>query len=398
MSASMRACRRFRRAWLTPAILLLCAPAAGQAPVPGSDNIIPQTALSLCPALTVVLREDAPPGTALAVSADGRLLARYFHTLQGGEVLLTDRDTTATHRIVLEPPQLPPGVTWRISRADFSPAGDLFAVESTGRLSVFSAATGKQLYQISSNAQMHSYPGQLSLAGERLALVFWPPESYLAAAKPKQPVELRLYEAGSDKLLSTIPLALDTPEAWTVLTLSPGADRFAVLMRATRWTGKARLALYSVEPAKLLWRKKVSAEDVAWSGDGSQLLALGPELIWLDAGSGKQVRAALGKIRFSEYQKLRVNPAANAAAGLLARYNPFKRVIGLSDLRERAFRLWRLDTGKSLCELLLDPAAGLDAWPTARGEVVALEEVYDLRPPLRLLRKAQIVTYRVREN
>ncbi len=377
--------------------LVLALPAltaAAQAPL----DVVHQTALSRCTPLRLLEQEDVAPGTAIAVSPDGRRLALYFHTIRGAEITIRDRDTSEAHRIDLEPPPVPPGIAWRITDVDFSPGGDVLAVLSIGKLWAFSTASGEVLYEIGLDAEQPAaarYPGQLAVGGEKLALVFWQAESYLAAAKPKGLTNVRIYEARTGKLLHNLFLPIRTPDAWTRLALSPDAERLAVLMRPTRWPGKARLALYAVRDGALLWEKKVGAEDMAWSADVRELLVLGSELHWLDATNGKELRKAEHKTRFSESQKLRLSDPVNVAAGFFLRYNPWKRSLDMGDFRDPQFRIWRLDSGKAMCEILLDPSVRADVWPTARGEIVALEEAYDVKPQLRILRAARVVTYRV---
>lgn len=382
------------------ALNFLTGPAA-RAQEPPSE-VIPQTALSLCRALRVAEREDVAPGTALAVSADGRRVARYFHTIRGAEILLLDRETAQSQQIVIESPQLPPGIAWRITRVTFSPAGPegtgagaLLVVQSIGAVWVYSAEKAELLYRIDADSEKQLYPGQLQLTGERLLLAFWPPESLVATASPKGPVEVRLYEAASGKWLHTLFLPLRTPDAWTRLVLSPAGDRIAALQRATRWPGKARLALFQAGDGATIWERKIGAEDVAWTVDARELITLGSELAWLDAASGKKLRAARKKVGSSEFQRLRLNDAAHVALGLLLRYNPWKRAVAMSDARAPQFLLWRLESGEPLCTLELDNSLRVDAWPTSSGEVIALEETYDVRPSLRILRAARMVIYRL---
>jgi hypothetical protein len=377
-------------------LIALPAMAAAQAPV----DAVRQTALSLCAPLRAVEQEDVPPGTAIAVSPDGRRLALYFHTVRGAEIAIRDRETSEVHRIELAPPPVPPGIAWRITEADFSPGGDVLAVLSIGKLWAFSSATGEVLYEIGLDAEQLAaarYPGQLALGGNKLALVFWPAESYLAAAKPKGLTNVRIFETRTGKLLHNLFLNIRTPDAWTHLALSPDAEWLAVLMRPTRWPGKARLALYAVRDGKLLWERKAGAEDLAWSADVRELLVLGSELHWLDATNGKELRKAERKTRFSESQKLRLSDPVNVATGFFLRYNPWKRSLDMNDFRDPQFRIWRLDNGKAMCEILLDQAVRADVWPTARGEIIALEETYDVKPQLRILRASRVVTYRIEQ-
>jgi hypothetical protein len=368
---------------------LLAGFAAAQEPVR-----IPQTALSRCPPLQMTQSEDVAPGTGLAVSADGRYLALFFHTPGGAEIALRDRDTSEVRRLRLSAPQLPPGMLWRITEARFTPVGDRFAVASVGKVWMFVVATGELLFEIGTDEQQR-FPGQLSLGGERLALVFWPAESYLAAARPAGQVNVRLYDAGNGNEAQNLFLPITTADAWTRLELSPDAAQLAVLMRPTRWPGKARLALFTTSDGARLWEKKIGAEDLAWSADLGELLVLGSELQWLDARNAKRLRAADKKLRFSEFQKLRASEPVNLAAGFFMRYNPLKRALALTDWRDPQFRLWQLDRGRTTCQIDLDQSVRVDAWPTARGELIALEETYDVRPELRILRAARIVTYRV---
>ena len=372
-------------------VLPLCQP---QAPA-AQDTRVPQTALSLCPALTVVAQQTVPAGTAIAVSPDGRYLAEYVHTTRGAELTLRQRDTGSERRVRLDLPQLPPGVLWRIHEIVFSPSGETLAVRSVGAIWVLATDTGKIRYQIGFDKAKETYPGKLSIAGDRLAVVFWPPESYLADARAKPPVEVRLYDLATGRALYSLALPLDSSNQWTELRLSPDASRLAVLQRPTRWPGKARLAVFAADSGKFLWEKKEGAEDLAWSAGGSQLVTLGGQLSWLDAATGKKLRGAEKSLRFSELQTLRLSEAANLAVGHFVRYNPLKRTLVLNDRRNTRVLVWRADTGKALCELSLRPEMTADVWPTPRGELIALEETYEVRPPLRLLRGARRVTYRL---
>src|SRR3990172_2579976 len=153
-------------------VALLALTAAAQAPI----DAVHQTALSRCTPLRMLDQEDVAPGTAIAVSPDGRRLALYFHTIRGAEITIRDRDTSEAHRIDLAPPPVPPGIAWRITEVDFSPGGDVLAVLSIGKLWAFSTATGEALYEIGLDAEQLAaarYPGQLALGGDKLALVFW---------------------------------------------------------------------------------------------------------------------------------------------------------------------------------------------------------------------------------
>ena len=361
----------------------------------GQDTRVPQTALSLCPALTVVSREDVPIGTAIAVSPDGRRLARYIHTTLGAELKIRDRETGEERRARLDPPQLPPGFGWQIHGVTFSATGELVAVRSVGAIWVLAADTAEVRYQVSYDAEKQAYPGKASLAGGQLAVSFWLPESYLADAVAKKPVEVRFYEAASGKLLRSISLALDSANQWTEIVISPDATRLAILLRATRWPGRARLALFAAEDGKVLWERKIGAEDLAWSSDGKSLIVLGGELSWLDAATGNKRRGAERTLRFSESQSLRASEAGKLAVGQFSRYNPIKRGLNLDDRRDSRVLVWRLDPGRALCELTPRESEGSDVWPTSGGELLALEQRYEVRPPLRLLRGAVLVTYRL---
>jgi len=381
---------RLQSALLLPAALLWW-PGGSSA----QETHIPQTALSLCPALTVVSREIVPPGTGIAVSLDGRRMVEYVHTTRGAELKLRERDTGAEHRVLLEPATLPPGIAWRIEEVVFSPTGELLAVRSVGAIWMLDAATGEIRYRITGDAKKQTYPGKLSLTDERLAVSFWPPESYLADALAQQPIELRVYEAATGKPFPPQSLRLESSNQWTEIALSLDGSRLAILLRPTRWPGKAHLLLVNGADGRTVWSRKVGAEDLAWVNSGHELLVLGGQLSWLDANSGKTLRTAEKHIRFSELQLLRENEAAKLAVGHLARYHPLRRGLFLSDRRETRIVVWRLDSGKAVCELGPRPSEGADVWPTARGELIALEEQYDVKPPLKLLRSAMLVTYKL---
>ncbi len=380
----------------TITFIVWCAPLRAQAS-PAAQKAELRPVLAGCATLAVAAQESVPAGTTLAVSADGRYLAQLIHTTRGAELKLRWRDSGEDRRALLEPPQLPPGVTWRVAAMSFSPDGHWLAVRSVGAIWVVSSETAQARYRIGFDAEKQSYPGKLSLAGDRMAVAFWPPESYLADAAAKKPIEVRFYDIPSGRVLGKLSLPLDSSDQWTELALSPDGSQLAVLLRPTRWPGTARLRLYASNGGKLLWEKKQGAEDLAWSTDGRSLLTLGGRLEWLDARTGKKLRAAEKHLRFSELQKLRLSEAGNVAAGHFARYNPLKRGLDMTDQRSARLLLWRLDTGRALCELSLDPATGVDAWPTARGELVALEENYEVRASLKLLRGARVVIYRVQK-
>ena len=356
---------------------------------------MPQTALSLCNTLSVVSRETVTPGTGIAVSPDGRWLVQYFHTPRGLEMKLLDRDSGQERRLRLDPPPLPPGVIWKATGIVFSPTGDAFVLRSVGALWMINAARAEIRFVIAAEKEKQLYPGQASLAAGQLAVAFWPAELYLADAPAKKPIEIHFYDAASGQNTRAIELVLDSSSYWMQMALAPDASRLAVLLRPTRWPGKARLALYQSADGKLLWQRGASAEDLEWSADGHELLILGGQLAWLDAANGKQLRATPGEVKFSESQSLRTSEPANLAAGSLVRFNPLKRGLRARDRRDARLMLWRLDNGKILCEQELRATQGVDVWPTARGELITLEEQYDVRPPLRLLQGATLVVYKL---
>src|ERR1700736_994487 len=107
---------------------------------------VPQTALSLCPALKVVSREEATPGTALAVPANGQFRLTYVQTTQGAEFTLLNRDSGDATRFDEVIPALPPGITWRILGAGFSPDGELLAIHSVGVIWVFDTLNARKIF------------------------------------------------------------------------------------------------------------------------------------------------------------------------------------------------------------------------------------------------------------
>jgi hypothetical protein len=277
----------------------------------------------------------------------------------------------------------------------FSPNGNLLAVRTTGAIWVADVATGLILYQVGVDSERQTYPGKLSLAADTLAVLFWPPESYLAEAKAKKGVEVRFYEAATGKFVRSAPVAVDSSDAWTNIELSPDAKWFALLRRTTRWPGKAHLSVHSPISGLRRWESKLSAEDFQWSADGRSLIALGQRLVWLDADTGKQVRESKSDAGSSEYHRLRVNEEAGLAVGQFSKYSRWKRSVMLNDRRESMIVLWRLDGAALVCQTPLPPSQSVEAWLTSQGEIITLEENYDLRPQLRLLRSAQIVIYKL---
>ena len=359
----------------------------------GQDVHVPQSALSLCNSLAVLSRETVTPGTAISASPDGRWLVKYVHTPQGLELRLLDRDSGQARRLGLNPPPVPPGVVWKATGVAFSRGGELFLLESIGGLWVIDSSSATVRFPIFRDSH-GLYPGAATIAGGLLAASFWPPESYFADAPSPGEVEIRFFNLQDGKRVRTRILKLDTAEAWTRMALSPDARRLAILLRPTRWPGKSDLRVLEVESNKILWRRKISGEDMAWSADGAKLLVLGGQLRWLDAATGKQRRTSVGNVRGSESQLLRLSEDAKLAVGSLARYNPLLRGLRAHDRRDAQLLLWRLDTGAILCDQLLRPSQSADVWPTGRGELIALEEKYDVRPPLRLLQDSTLVVYK----
>jgi hypothetical protein len=356
---------------------------------------VPQTALSLCPALKVVSREEATPGTALAVPANGQFRLTYVQTTQGAEFTLLNRDSGDATRFDEVIPALPPGITWRILGAGFSPDGELLAIHSVGAIWVFDTLNARKIFTIPADHEAQIYPGKMSWSRRQLAVSFWPAESFLADVRVKRPVEVRLYDGETGEVAQRLQLPLFSADAWTELRISPDGRRLAVLERPRKWPGNARLALFETAKGKLLWQKKIGAEDFDWTNEGKQMVLLGSKLVWLDAERGKEIREAETEVPHSELQKLRINEDAQLGIGKFSQYSAFKRALGGSKKREMRVVLWQLDTGKEICGQPLDPAVSLDAWPTARDEIIALEETYDVRSPLRLLKSARIVVYRL---
>jgi hypothetical protein len=279
--------------------------------------------------------------------------------------------------------------------AAFSPDAKLLAIRTIGAIFVVDVPAGRISYKIDVDTAHQLYPGKLSLAADTLAVMFWPPESYLAEANAKKGVEVRFYEAATGRFVRSTPMAINSADAWTDIELSPDAKWFALLRRATRWPGKAHLSVHTSVSGLSSWASKLSAEDFQWSEDGQSLIALGKKLVWLDAGTGKQTRESKGEAGSSEYHKLRVNEVAGLAVGQFSRYSRWKRSVMLNDRRESVVVLWRLDGAAPVCQSVQSPSQSVEAWLTSQGEIITLEENYELRPQLRLLKSAQIVTYRL---
>ncbi len=379
------------------ALIIFSVTAQAQGPLrnPKKDTTVPQTALSLCNELEVVSRESVPPGTAIAVSADGKYLANWVHTTTGAALDLHNRDTGVTQRVELVPPALPPGIPWRVQEVAFSPDEKKLAVSTTGAVWVIDRASAKVRFLIGQDAATQAYPGKMSWGQNELAVSFWPAESYLADAVAAGPVELRIYYASSGEVARDIKLALPSSNTWTEPRLSPDGNQLAVLLRAQQWPGKADLFLFAADSGNALWRKKIAAEDLLWSGDGKQIVALGSDLVWLDAKDGKQIRKAGPGVAHSEFQKLRVNEAAQIAVGSFSVYSAMGRFFKSNEQHSQRIVLWRYGSARGICEIPVTAVNTVDAWPTARGEIISLEETYEIKPPLRLLKSAQIVTYRV---
>lgn len=368
------------------------------------DRIVPQTMLSTCPALRIAEWKDARAGELLAVSGDATHMAWMAHTAEGAQITFESRGAAAQEaeeagaaaaaplRLQIPRAPMPEVVGWRLLRAEFSADNSLLIVSAAGTLHVIDATAARLLYALAFEAASDRVPGDFSLAGGTLAVLRWPAETMRTESKPHERTEVRLVDVGSGKWLRSLMLPLASPPAWTRLLLSPDAKQAAVLERATRWPGKARLSLYNVEDAQRAWQMKLDAEDIAWSPDGSQVLALGRKLLWIEAASGKARREfdlASGR---SEHQRLRADQAANLAVAQFARYSMTRRALGGRDARNASLRIWRLDSGQMVCSRELSAAERIETWLTPAGELVALEEALD--PASGAPRTARMVVYR----
>ncbi|MGH9775714.1 MAG: hypothetical protein ACRD50_12290 [Candidatus Acidiferrales bacterium] len=380
------------------AFLVTCsaAPSLAQtrAPVPTEVTRVPQTAFSLCPCLNVVSREEVIPGTALAVSPDGRFRLSYFQTPSGAHFDLLDRDSGEKRQFDAAVPKIPPGIVWRILEAEFSPDSRWLAVRTIGATWIFPAGLTQPVWTIAADSDKEIYPGKMSWGGDHLAVIFWPAESFLADAEPKKPVQVKIFDAPTGAVALTFNLPLALSDSWTVPRLSPDALEIAVLERARRWPGKARLLLFSTRTGKSLWERNLSAEDIAWSADGKRLLSLGSELTWLDSSTATPVRQTAGSSAHSDLQRLTINENAGLALGRFAEYSAFARALGGGKKRVTHFILWNLPANRDFCQETFVPEVSADPWITSRGEIISLEETYDVRPPLRLLKSARIITYK----
>ena len=390
------------RHFLGVALLALAAfPAAAQeqresAPrYDKADTRIPQYILSTCPALVPVGTETILPGTEMAVSLDGQFRVTWVHTPEGAELTLLNRDTQDQHHIDLPAPVLPPGVAWRVLEARFSPDSRLLAVRSVGRIWIADAAAAKLLYSINVDIKKQLWPGSFTWSNKLLGVTFWPPESVLADAPAKTPITFDLYDAASGAGVRAVPLDLTSSDAWLQPALSPDGSHIAVLVRARTWPGSARLFLLVAATGKAEWDKKISAEDIAWSADDSQILALGNRLMWLSPKNGRKMRESAGDAGSSEYQRLKFNEQGGVALASFSLYSPFHRMFSKHPQDQQLIVLWNLKSGEELCRKMPDATSSIEPWVTARGEIVALEETYNIRPPLRLLKSARIVTYKI---
>ena len=336
----------FRSPWpaACAALLLFSVTTQAQSPLrnPKADTTQPQTALSLCNDLQVVKRQAVPPGTAIAISADGKTLATWVHTTTGAALDLHNRASGVTQRVELVPPALPPGIPWRVQEVAFSPDGSALAVRTTGAVWVIDRTTAKVRFLIGQDAATQTYPGKMSWGENELAVSFWPAESYLADALAAGPVEVRIFYGSSGEVARAIKLTLPSSNNWTEPRLSPDGNQLAVLLRAQQWPGKADLFLFAADSGKLLWQKKIGAEDLLWTSDGKQIVALGSDLVWLDAKKGKEVRKADPSVAHSEFQKLRVNETAQIAVGSFSVYSAMGRFFKSNEQHAERIVLWHL--------------------------------------------------------
>jgi len=379
------------------------------------DTVVAPAALATCTPLTLIHTREIPPGTGIAVSPDGHWLAEYIHTLTGGEVRLRARQESSAgspmglepgswtpepqHTIPLAPPELLKGIQWRIIEARFSADSRVLAVRTTGAIFLVDAVRGAITSAIGVDPEKKTYPGQMAFGGSTLAVSFWPAQSIFAQNNARERVEIRLLDTATGKWLRSLLLPLGWRNEWTKIALTADASRLAVLLRPEVWPGKSRLIVFDTMTAKSNGELKIAAEDVKWAPDGKQLLLLGSKLVWLDGDSGKPAREAQGDAGASENNVLRLNSDADVAAGHFERFSSVKRLLRRNDQLDSMVTLWQLASGRMVCSVPLQPETSVSLWPTARREMVALEETYDLADPQkRKLKNARVVTYRLADG
>jgi hypothetical protein len=401
LSANARLCGALLA--LCPALFLagaLCArPAQKQTLTPAryakGDVRMSQYALSTCPALTTGTSVDAVPGASITVSDDGKYLASWIHTIGGADLTLRNRDSGAEHRIELPAQIVPPGMTWRVLQARFSPDARWLVVGAMGRVWVAEASSGRLLYSVGVSGDGGLWPGDFTVSNDQLAVAFWPLRSALGDQPSRQAALLDIYDLPTGRGLRAIPLDARTSAAWTKVELSPSGKWLLLLERARTWPGQAHLALLDAASGQPVWKKRYPVETAAWTGDGSQLLALGSRLMWLSARNGQILRESGSDAGASEFQRLRFSETSGAALGLFSRYNPLQRLFNRHPEESALVVLWRMDTAQELCRTQLNSGMAVDGWVTSRGEVVVLEETFASGSPTPRPKAAHIVTYKL---
>jgi hypothetical protein len=354
-----------------------------------------QFALSTCPALITVSSESAVPGTAMAVSSDGRFLATWIHTTNGADLTVLNRDTSAAHRIELPAQIVPPGMTWHVLQTRFSPDSRWLVVSALGRVWVAEPSTGRLLYSIGISAEGGLWPAGFTVSNDRLGITFWPSQSALRDVPSSQAALLDFYDLPTGRGLRAIPLATHTSSTWATVELSPDDHWLLLLERARTWPGRAHLTLLSADSGQPVWKKSYPVETAYWSADSASFVALGGRLIWLSAKNGNMLRESASDSGASEFLRLRFNEISGAALGMFSRYNPFLRLFNRHPEESALVVLWRMDTAQELCRVPLSRATALDGWPTSRGEIITLEETYAPRSPTPRPKTSRIVTYKL---
>jgi hypothetical protein len=355
-------------------------------------------ALSGCSKLVRVATEEVTPGTQIAVSGSGRYLASYVQTASGVSVTLRNRETGETKSTDLAPPALPPGIAWRAIETAFSPNGLWLAVRGVGVIWVVDTATGDLKFTIGPATDEELFPGKMAWADDELAAFFWPPESVFADAPIHGPVSVRIYGVPDGKMLRELSLLVHSSDPWTIIRFSRDDKRLALLEQPRKWPGSAQLTVFDAASGKHLWQDSTGVQDIGWSADSTRLLGLSGQLEWFDGATGIKIGASPHDVGSSEFQKLRFSEAGRLAAGLVAHYSSLHRLFHHTEEISWVLAIWRVDDGEGVCEVTLSPETTLDPWVTSRGELVTLEERYEIRPPLRLLKSSRIITYRVADT
>jgi hypothetical protein len=351
-------------------------------------------ALQSCQALTLVSTEELPKDELSAVSPAGENLAslktiagsiqlRIVHRTPRSEETVLLSDSGAEQRPLFSRPQI-----------EFAPDGSWLVVIRGARLWAVASTPAKVLFSYSLE-QPNRFFRDISVSNVAVAGEVWEkkPKEWLANGFR----EIILLDREGKTLRShsgeAVPIAFSGK-----LRLSPEANRIALLNIETDRAKKKFSILVLDAEGKIVWQSETApAYDLQWSSSGKTIFVQDARIEELQADTGKPVNKSTAKVNLVDGGVLHLDPSDEYMASFFYHYNPVTRFFDMGPEDPGwEFRLYRHGDEGPLCRVRIGRGSQVEAWPTASGDLVAVETVRGgEKPPWTVVEK-RLTTYRIR--